>query len=104
MPNDPPAIRSSMWFSCCNLVPPSLARSSPSSFTRFPTPFLACNLSFSHPPFSVVVFQHPQPALRDVVRLESRAVLGRVAKLHGQMGRIDHLRIGRANGDYVIPE
>src|SRR5215210_588496 len=74
------------------------------SFTRFPAPLLACNLSFSQPPFSVFVFQHPQRALRDVVRLDGRAMLAPVAKLHRQMGRIDHFRIGRANGDYVVPE
>ena len=43
---------------------------------------IACNLSFSHPPFSVVVFQHPQHALRGIVRLDGRSALGPVAKLH----------------------
>jgi hypothetical protein len=44
--------------------------------------YIACNLSFSHPPFSVVVFQHPQNAFRGIVRLDSCAALGTVAKLH----------------------
>jgi hypothetical protein len=43
---------------------------------------IACNLSFSHPPFSVVVFQHQQHALRGIVRLDGRSALGPVTKLH----------------------
>jgi hypothetical protein len=62
----------SLTYSVCSVL----------SLTRFPTPLLVCNLSFSQPPFSVVVFEHPQRALRDVVRLDGRAVLGTVAKLH----------------------
>src|SRR5918998_4241880 len=56
------------------------------------------------PPFSVVALQYPQHASRVFVRLDGRAVLGPVAKLHRHLCRIDHLRIGRAYGDNVVPE
>src|SRR5215212_7519607 len=56
------------------------------------------------PPFSVMFVQHSQHAFRGVIRFDGRAVLGPVAKLHRHLGRIDHLRIGRTYGDYVVPE
>jgi hypothetical protein len=61
---------------------PSLTYSAFSVLSYGITYSIARNLSFSHPPFSVVVFQHPQNALRGIVRLDGRAALGPVAKLH----------------------
>jgi hypothetical protein len=81
MLNDPPAIRSSMWFSCCNLIPPLLDLLCPLLY-EIPYSTTCVQSILLVPPFSVVVFQHPQCALRGVVRLEGRAVLGPVAKLH----------------------
>jgi hypothetical protein len=61
---------------------PSLTYSVYSVLSYEITYSIACNLSFSHPPFSVVVFQHPQHALRSIVRFDGRSALGPVAKVN----------------------
>jgi len=51
-----------------------------------------------------VRIQQPQGAFRGVISLDGRTVLSPVAKLYRYPRRIDHPRIGRAYGDYVVPE
>src|SRR5215213_9275788 len=82
---------------------PSLVHSVLCFVTRFPF-YTACSLFLAGPPSSVSVFDPPQQAFCGVVRFHGRTVLGTVAKLRRYLGRIDHLRIGRAHGDYVVPE